>query len=269
MTTNSRYTPAILTGLAIGLVGLFVAGVFGSPTLGFAEQYESAWEIPNWGSTSFPATPRAIALGDQAVLLRTLHIFLDQGLAFLLVPPLFLCALLKLSDFAKQFILARAANRTIWLAISFTLGTTFAAIAGTAIMPDEALSIHDFVIAACHLSVGTLWLLWRSTEFHWGILIFFLIQLGLCALCKIERVDRTISWFHQRIPYSWLAVTCLVTAVGLPVYLSHSVREHENDWGLMLATYLAQVVVLIVASGCASFFLWCKWTVSRLRRSEL
>lgn len=116
MTTNSRYTPPIITGLAIGLVALFVAGVVGSPTLGLAEQYESAWEIPNWGSTSFPATPQAIALGDQAVLLRTLHIFLDQGLAFLLVPPLFLCALLKLSDFAKRFILARAANRTICLA---------------------------------------------------------------------------------------------------------------------------------------------------------
>ncbi len=264
MPLHTRYTPAILAGLAIGLVALCVAGVVGSPSLGFAEQFETPWEIPDWGSSSFPSTPQATALGDQAVLLRTLHIFLDYGLAYLVVPPLFLCALLKLSDLAKRFILARAANRTIWLAISFTLGAVFAGIVGTAIMPGEPLSIHSFVIAACYFSVGALSLLWMMSQFHFFMATFFLIQLLLCALCKVGRVERIFAWFHRRIPYLVLATICMVAAVWLPTHMADFAQDEKDNLVLILGTYLAQVLVLTFASGFAGFFLWCKWSAARL-----
>lgn len=268
MSHKGRYTPAIVTGLAIGLVGLLVAGVVGSPSLGFAEQYEAVWEIPDWGSSSFPSSPQGIALGDQAVLLRTLHIFLDYGLAYLVVPPLFLCSLLKLSDLAKRFILARAASRTMWLVISFNLGAVFAGIAATVIMPDEPLSIHDFVVAACHFSVGAVSLLWQPTEFHCFVLIFFLTQLVLCAICKFRRVERAIAWFHRRAPYLLLAALSVVAMGVLQGQISQSLQDEKDNLIAILACGLLQFLVLIFGSGFAGFFLWCKWTASRLRESE-
>lgn len=82
-----HYIIATLIGMLIGITIALIVGTY-------TEWTESGWQIPHILDGTLSAHARE--LRDQAALLRSAHLFLDNGLTFLTIPILICLALAKL-----------------------------------------------------------------------------------------------------------------------------------------------------------------------------
>lgn len=94
-----RYAIALLIGIGVGLFAIMSHAI--APDWLWSWNI-SDWQLPDWDGPTYLQNAQRINLLEQGYLLKACHLFVEQGLSYLIVPSAFICVYVKLRQISEK-----------------------------------------------------------------------------------------------------------------------------------------------------------------------